>query len=111
VDLRAPGAQADALDAGLSAILDRLDEMALSESTLLAVAIDERRPGMTAGSGLRVYLVPPATWRRPAHTGPLPPLRIGELGSALLRIATSSRDAPVSLPGLAEPLLVPAETR
>jgi hypothetical protein len=111
VDFRAPGAQADAIDAGLATILDRLDDMALSEDTLLAVAIGEPRARVTAGSGLRVVLVPPATWRRPPRTDPLPPIRGGELGSALLRIATSRVGAPVSLPGLAEPFVVPAATR
>lgn len=99
VDLRAERANADAIDAGLRALLDRLDAIDLELRTAVVLVIESP----AEAGGARVLFVPPPSWP-PAARQPEPghALQEGELGAALVRLADSKYDRPALLPGSVE---------
>jgi hypothetical protein len=103
VDLRAPGAGAEAVDAGLQTLLARLDELQLDQVTILIVAV-EGRASVASDPSLRGLVAPPFTWSGVTRQEVAPAVWGRELSLALLRIALSDGETPVSLPGLAQPL-------
>jgi hypothetical protein len=99
VDLRVKEANANAIDAGLRALLDGLDAIDLELRTALVLVIES-----SAGAGAtRVLFVPPPSWP-PAARQPEPGhlLQDGDLGAALVRLANGKRDQPARLPGSVE---------
>jgi hypothetical protein len=106
VDLRTPDGGAEALDAGLQRILDRLEDLQLDSVTLLVVAT-ETRASVGSSPSLRALVIPPSTWPHATR------LEVGAqvwgraLSQSLLEIALSDGESPVQLSGLDQELVPP----
>jgi hypothetical protein len=108
VDFRAPGTDAESIDAGLQQILDRLKDLQLDSITLLVVAMEQHTTRVPA---LRALVVPPYGWTRATRLEVAPGIWGRELSLALLRIATSNGESPQQLPGLAFALSPPPRSQ
>jgi hypothetical protein len=105
VDLRAPG-PAEALDAGLRRIRDRLEDLGLESSTLLVVAAEAASSESSPGS-LRALVLPPASWPNATRLEVAPQVWGRSLSQSLLQIALSDGEGPVRLPGVDQELSPP----
>jgi hypothetical protein len=103
VDLRAPGATDAALDEALQTLERSLDASQLGYVTVWVIATESSDGGAT----LRALVAPPAHWpgtrRQEVEAG----VWGRDLSFALLRMARSDGETPISLPGLPEPLSPP----
>jgi hypothetical protein len=104
-DLRTGPASGADLDAGLQAVLDRLEELQLGHVTILLVAVSGG--ASPSASDLRLVFSPPFTWPHSELRRVSRRIPAALLSAALLEIARSDAGAPIELPGLREPLSPP----
>jgi hypothetical protein len=106
VDLRAPEADATAIDLGLRTILDSLQQLQLDAVTLLVLAV-ETSDSAASPPSLRVLVVPPSSWPHPPRLEVAATVWGRALCQSLLQIAQSDGKRPVQLPGLSQELTPP----
>ena len=107
VDFRDEGSHADSVDAGFVAVLGRLEELGMGDSSLIVVGLEDARPerGRT-----RVFVDLPLAWPRPSERVGSVEISGSELSLALLRLGQGPPGKSWALPGLAGPLFVPERT-